>query len=519
MIFYEKETLYGLALASLPAIFSIYFFFFRDNRKAGLLLLLASAFLLRLVMVSLDPFLHEWDERFHALVAKHMMDRPFVPMLFAEHILPYDMRDWGYNHIWVHKQPLFLWQMALSMKIFGINTIALRLPSVVMGTILVWLVYDISRKWTQNEMVSFLAAFLAAFSGYSLELVSGFVSLEHNDLAFLFYMTCSYWAFTRYVDSGHQVRWAVLIGLFAGLAILNKWLTGFLIFGGWGLYLILSEYRTQLRYYLHIAYGLLVTCVVFVPWQLYIMKAFPAESAISYETNRKHITESLGHPGDVWFHFQFLPEAYHIVLIGLMVIGIASILNTDGQKRILSITYITMCVVLFGFFSIIVATKMPALVYPAAPFFFILMAYGAYAVIRFVFKHEIQVPVRRMWIFSLTVLFLGYCSFKPMKIAAERSPDNVFRNNKLINTAVYKSLEPEITKKYVIFNCEPYENIELMFFQDVIAYHWYPEPAKIDSLQQAGYHIAAFQFHDHPQVLPQWLVEDPEVLVLDKGLK
>ena len=247
MTFYQSETFTGILLTTIPALASMYFYFIRRDERAGLALLLLTAFVLRLLMISLDPYVQSWDERFHALVAKNMMDFPFKPMLYREQIMPYKPDDWSAMHIWVHKQPLFMWQMALSMKIFGLSTFALRLPSAIMGTTLVWLTYDIGRKWIRNDHVAFISAFLTAFAYYALELTAGWMSLEHNDIAFLFYMTCCIWAFTKYLHSQFQIKWAILIGIFAGLAILNKWLVGLLIFGGWGLYLILFLPRFEMK--------------------------------------------------------------------------------------------------------------------------------------------------------------------------------------------------------------------------------------------------------------------------------
>jgi len=241
MIFYAQETWIGLCIASLPAIVSAYLFFYTNKKNTALGLLLLSALLLRLLIISLDPFLHEWDERYHALVAKNMVTNPFKPMLVVHPIMAYNMLDWSNSHIWVHKQPLFLWQMAASMKVFGINEIAMRLPSAIMSTGLVWLTYDLCKNWVpKHNEVAFIAAFLTTFSAYTLELVSGRFSLDHNDLAFVFYVTCSFWAWTRYVHEGSRLKWAVLVGLFVGLAVLNKWLTGYLVFGGWGLYLLIN---------------------------------------------------------------------------------------------------------------------------------------------------------------------------------------------------------------------------------------------------------------------------------------
>ena len=106
--------------------------FKQSNYRLCVLILVVLGITLR-VFAGSDLFLHDWDERYHALVAKNMMDDPFTPMLYQNPILGYDIENWCGNHIWLHKQPLPLWMMSASMSVFGINEIALRLPSILLG--------------------------------------------------------------------------------------------------------------------------------------------------------------------------------------------------------------------------------------------------------------------------------------------------------------------------------------------------------------------------------------------------
>ncbi len=523
MPFYESNVLTFLLLLSIPAFIGLYFFMVRKERTAGLIMLLYSAFALRILMISLDPFLHEWDERFHALVAKHMINHPFKPMLFIQHILPYNMEDWGYNHIWVHKQPLFLWQMALSMKIFGVNTFALRLPSAIMGTVMVYLIYDIARMWIKNRDAAFVAALIATFSFYPLEMISGWVSLDHNDLAFTFYMTCGFWAMLKYMQSPtNKIKWALLIGLFAGLAVLNKWLTAFLIFGGWGLYVILSPLRGQLKSYLHIGFGMVACFLVFGPWQLYILNTFPQETAISYATNRKHMTEDLGHPGDALTHLKFLTTSYGYLVMAMFVCGLLYLLWKKKSSRTFTLSALGMIIVIFSFFSFLVATKMPALVYPVSALIIVIAGTGLYALVHYTFglipNYSTRVKWRPIALIAMS-LIVAYSTFKPKTIAAERRYDNVYRNNKINNNTVFKQLNKDILEDRVVLNCRPYENIELMFYQDALAYHWYPEAFKIDSLKNIGYRFAAFDYPGDPQQLPEWIKADTSIMILPFAMK
>jgi 4-amino-4-deoxy-L-arabinose transferase-like glycosyltransferase len=523
MIFYSSETLIALAIASIPASVSLYTFIFLSKKKMSLILLSFSAFLLRLFMAAVDPFLQDWDERFHALVAKNMINHPLKPMLRVQPIMDYDYTSWCCNHIWVHKQPLFLWQMALSMKLFGINEIAMRLPSVILGTAMVFMIYQIANYWFKNSYVSYLSAFIYTFSFYQLELTSGRFSLDHNDLIFTCYVTASIWAFTQYLRYNFKLSWTIAIGVFVGCAVLNKWLTGFLIFGGWGLYATFSKDTLSiLKKYSHILISALIACIVFVPWQLYIIKTFPLESAYEFEFNRKHIFEVLqGHVGTNLYHIDFLTTAYGRFLIPFSLLGIFYAFKQIKVDKVLSVAMFIMVVVVYAFFSLIVKTKMPAFVYPVSSIIIVLMASGVFnsltSVSNLLLKENLSQWIKKT-ILAFLILFLGIYSLKPWEIAKNRSISNALRNAKINNTQIYNSISDEITEKYVIINCKAFEDTEMMFHKNVNAFHWFPEQRVLDSLQNKGYQFAAFK-SNNDQNLPEYITNDKRILIIDKQLK
>ncbi len=503
-------------LASIPALFSVYFYFIADKKSTALYLLLISAFLIRLVMISLDPYLHEWDERFHALVAKNMISNPFKPMLFAHPIMFHDYKDWSYSHIWLNKQPLFLWQIALSLKVFGTNLFALRLPSALMSTVIVWLTYDISRKWIGHSTIAFITAFITVFGYYSIELVSGNFSLDHNDIAFLFYITCSFWAFTKYIESKFNWQWAILIGLFVGLAILNKWLAALLIYGGWGIYIILDPgSRFHFKRYLHLLLSLVTTCLVFLPWQIYINNSFPLEAAHVLEFNKLHFSDALGHPGSIFYHIQFLPFAYDYLIILFFIIGLVAIFSSKNINKKLTISFLSMILFLYLFFSVFVKTKMPSYVYPVSSLIMILSAFGLYTSIDVITERFSISPGKRNTILLIATFVIGILALKPWTIAYKRNLVIEKRNSKIYNTTIYKNLDDAILKDHIILNCRTYENIELMFFKDVTAYHFYPTEQVFDSLQTRGHRFVAFDYADR-QKLPEYMANDKEIIILQE---
>nr|MBA3707012.1 glycosyltransferase family 39 protein [Bacteroidota bacterium] len=140
----------------------IYFFSWRiqtkGNFKIALLLLMLGGLIIR-AYVSADFFLHDWDERYHALVSKNFIRHMLLPTLYDNPVMPYDIQSWTSSHIWLHKQPIPLWTMAVSMWLFGVNEIALRLPSIVLTTIGIYLTFYIA-SYFFNKKTAFIAAFL-----------------------------------------------------------------------------------------------------------------------------------------------------------------------------------------------------------------------------------------------------------------------------------------------------------------------------------------------------------------------
>jgi 4-amino-4-deoxy-L-arabinose transferase-like glycosyltransferase len=514
MMIYSPEVYMLLAPVALILLASIYFHFYKQKYQIALVLLILSGFCFRLIMAALDPFLQDWDERFHALVAKNMMDFPFKPMLRVDPLAPYKVEDWCCNHIWVHKQPLFLWQMAISMKLFGINELAVRIPSVLMGTISIYLIYDIAKHWIKQVDVAFVAGMLFAVSYYQLELTSGWFSLDQNDVAFSFYVTASIWAFIKYISSDKPIQWSIAVGFFVGCAVLNKWLTGILVFGGWGLYLLLhGQRKNQWQYWRNLIIACLVSLIVFLPWQVYIAYAFPLETLVMHKSNSSHILENLGHPGTNWFHLNHMRKIYGQFLLIFIPLGIYKVLSSKQIDRKLSISLLSMVLVVYTFFSLIVKTKMPALTFPVNGLIWIIVAIGI------VMCYQSILQFSKTAIASIMMVPMAIYTLKPWQIADQRSEHNLRRNAKIENTVLHKNIDLDgVLKDRVILNCKSFEDVELMFYRNINAYHWYPEASVMDSLLQNGHKFAAFKSHND-QHLPEFIYNNPEIVIIEEDIK
>jgi hypothetical protein len=285
-------------LAALTAAGLLFCFAWRAWRRgrpeAAAAAIVAAGLVLRM-FAGCDLFLHTWDERYHALVAKHLIEHPLVPTLYDHPVLPYDYRDWRSNHVWLHKPPLALWMMAAGMRLLGPDEIAMRLPSLLLSALAIFLTYVIGSH-LGGRRVGLLAAAFQAVNGYLLQLPAGRVAVDHVDNALIFFVELGILFAVLQVRSvgggGRRGRWAFLaatlaIGAATGLAVLSKWLPGLLPIPVW---LALVWRRLPPR---RIAAGLLViaaTCAaVALPWQIYVREAFPLEARWESAYNLYHL--------------------------------------------------------------------------------------------------------------------------------------------------------------------------------------------------------------------------------------
>ncbi len=501
---------FGLCIISLVL-------FQKQKYSWALISLFFTAFFLRLFMAHLDPFLHEWDERFHALVARNMMHDPFKPMLRASDWARYDYRQWSRNHIWLHKQPLFLWQMALSMKIFGVSAFAIRYPGVLMGSIGVIMIYRIALLMTANRSIAFLAALLTCFSYYPLEFMSGLFGMDMNDTAFSFYVVASLWAFAEY-SVKKTLKFAVLIGFLSGCAILIKWLPGLLVFSGWGISILLNikkeNFKTNVIHYLT---ALVVCVVVFMPWQIYILHRFPLEAHFEYEYNIRRLHEAVDGRSGTWlFYINNFDLYFGQYLFWLLPAGLLLMLFLKRYHTRLSLVFALYFIIALAFFSLISRTMVTGYFLLVTPVGYIFMAIAIYHLI----CHE---KVLR-YLYIPAALLISFFILNLGEITNQHDPGNINHNNggdwtsKRDNTLIYSNLRkymPATVK--VIFNAKDYEDV-MFYNNDIDAFYSYDiNISDLDKIKKQHFLIAAFNAHNEP--LPDFIWSYDSIFIIKQEIK
>jgi len=446
----------------------------RQNFKVAVLLLVFCGFALRF-FTSSDLYLHSWDERYHALVAKNMIHHPLVPTLYDKPVLPYDHTAWSSGHVWLHKQPMPLWLMAGSMGLFGVNEIALRLPSMLMTSIGIWLTFILG-SYFFNRKTGYLAALFYAINGLILELTGGWLPTDHIDIAFLFFVELSVTFIVLYIQKRRTV-FTVLSGVSLGCAILSKWLPALIVLPVF-LFMVADSGKIPVKTVI-IQFSLLVfvTFLIFMPWQIYIFRAFPVEAAWESSFNLRHITESLeGHDEPFYYYLGKIMVNYgELIYLPLAWFLWTWIKRPEDLKRWALVFWFFIPLIFFS----AIRTKMQAYILFTSPVLFIIAAE---------FWHQLEGWKKRIRYPAFINLILVLLIVLPARYSVERSKafGNIERNPawaqdlRALNIA-----EPD--PKTILFNYP--RQVEAMFYTQLTVYNEVPDIMTIRELQQKGYKI------------------------------
>ena len=457
----------------------LFWFAHRSAKKENYLLSVSLIFLAGLILrlfAGMDFFLHPWDERYHALVAKNLLRHMFVPTLYEHPLFNYDYKDWMSNHIWVHKPPLSLWIIMLSLKLFGINEIAVRLPSILLSSIGIVLTYYIGKELF-SQKVGLLAAFFFSINGLLIDLATGRNPTDHPEILFVFFVELGIFLSVYYMK--HRSYFVIsLIGIATGCALLTKWLPGLIIVGI--LFLILLKEEPWKQVIGKCVLVALIAAVIVAPWYVYIYSSFPREAAWENYLNYMHISTSQeGHIGSVFFHILRMPGIFGELIYIPFIMFFYSLLNKKFSTT--TIVLVFWFLVPYLFFSF-VSTKMPGYIMISAPAVFIILSLAFWTV-----KDNLKNSSYRI----LKIIFLILLVVLPIRTAIERIRPFQQSNRTETWAARLRELNTQIPQSNaVVFNVE--HNIEAMFYCNFTAYPFIPSNEQIQQAIQKGYSVYLF---------------------------
>ncbi len=512
--YFTDSQILPLVVSSIILIASTVAFHF-DKKRTALILLFLGSLGFGFFIANLDNFLILWDEQYHALVAKHVLDNPFKPTLYSTPLLDYDYRNWTANHIWLHKQPLFLWQIALSLKLFGINELAVRIPSIILHAIATLMVYRIG-KISYSATVGFYGALFFSVTYHLLELIAGKYATDHNDISFMFYVTASFWSWFEYQNS-QKKYWLILIGIFSGCAVLVKWLVGLLIYAVWTISLGVNDKKNwlKLKAYFPMLISFAISLLVFIPWQLFIFNTYPAEAKFEFRLNTEHFFQTVeNHGGNFWFHFNAVKNIYgsgdavpFLILIGLFLY------LKNATTKIYRVSILSAILITYGFYTM-ASTKMTSFCIIVSPFGFLALGTLTDSLINLL-KTKIKFQKFETLFGPIAVVVICFSLLNLSKIANYHTDwkpkDNKNRNAELEQMEVIKKLSDSLHgDKYAVFNADIRfsGHIPIMFYTDYIAYDFVPDQRQIEKIKSQSYKIAILDNDS----LPDYIRKDNEIV-------
>ena len=316
------------------------------------------------------------DECCHALVAKNLLKHPFKPTLIDIPYLSTFAFDWGANHVWLHKPILGLWQIAGSYWLFGVNTWALRFPSMILSTAAVWLTYLIGKELLSRQ-ASFIAATIQAFSPFLMRLIHGYQFSDAIDISLLFWTEFAIYFLVRALRTGKW--WEVaLAGFGQGCAFLSKSYLALIVTGLVGTVWMApalgmakrSDTCIRGRHVLGLTATFLLTTL---PWTLWTAIRFPVEFWHEHLYTWLHLTTNIENWEGPWHKVILIygPILYGIFYIPMGMAVLALLWKLFSEENIgLTLTYAWGFGVLIP--HLLAATKTPSAILIGMPAFLLL---------------------------------------------------------------------------------------------------------------------------------------------------
>lgn len=220
-----------------------------------LLVLLGLFLAIRAVTIPIHPLTDDTEARY-AMVAKDMA-------YSGDWITP---RVWIYENCipYLGKPPLHFWATALSIRLFGANEFAARLPSLIGAVLVILLMFIILRRHVETDMIQ--SALMILTSSALFFALAGAVIIDMVLTLFITGAVLSYQAFLIERVKLRKRLWSFSVFIFLGLGFLTKGPVALVMFGiPVFLYTLIHKRWTTLKEHAWLP-GILIFLALTIPW-------------------------------------------------------------------------------------------------------------------------------------------------------------------------------------------------------------------------------------------------------------
>jgi 4-amino-4-deoxy-L-arabinose transferase len=319
--------------------------------------------------------LTEWDESYHALVARNVLRHPLTPTLiddpaFDPARLPL---SWKGSNVWFHKGPLPSWLGAAGMAISGPVPLGLRGASLALSLGSVILLCLLGRALF-SPRAGLIAAALLAVNPFFTGQIHGLMLTDIVDTTLLFFVLAGLLALALAARSGGALL-AAAAGAAGGLAFLAKFYLGLAV-PAVAVLLVVADREARanlLRARPAAAFvgGLLG---VLGPWAAYYQARFPVEFSRDVLYYLGHLTGSSEGWGAPWdrYVFDYLPNAARDAFVPGLFAGVALCAQPRPRRR--GAVFTCLWLLAAAVPHVLARTKVPSYGVVAAPALLLLTA-------------------------------------------------------------------------------------------------------------------------------------------------
>lgn len=433
------------------------------------------------------PYISQWDEAYHALVAKNLAAHPLTPTLYEDKVLPADDKEWAKAGVWLHKPPLPLWLMAAAIAAFGEGEAAFRAPAVVLDAAVIVLVLLLARELfgERGKVAGPFAAALYAVNPLMIRLVSGRIPDDTPHVVNAFFITLSVLLFAAAARRGSR-RLAAAAGLTVGLGTLCMSAVALLGVAA-PLPLLLSRRGTRGAARL-LAAAVPGFAAAALSWPLYCLSRWPELWRHESALHVGHLFTALDAHAHSWrWYAEILPVHYGGSAFLAALLAAGSVLfaaRTAARERDGGAASVLVWALLpYVFFSLI-ATKLYAYVCVAVPALCLLAGLLAQAL-----WSARRGPLGRAALACLAAIVVQGLLVGGERLRADYSvcPWNAlydYPSFRRTMTALRGAGGPA-----VILNVGDSKQPQAMYYSGISAYADEPEPALVRGLLSRGYRV------------------------------
>ena len=310
------------------------------------------------------------DEQTYSQWAFHMVKS-------GDYLTPW---AFGGDAIWIGKPPLTMWLMSLSYQLFGVSNFSSRLISAIFGSLSLVLVFYLGKK-LYNSFVGFLSAVILGTFATFYE----FARRAMTDVPFIFFVVGSLYFFVLSENPAKKgkINWyAVLSGIFFGLALMTKQIQALLIPLIIFIYLILTRRTVRFIFTRNFTLFWGIAFLVFSPWLIYMAASYGTQFwqwFFMYHEVMRIVSPLEGHSGNYLYYFTTFATNENLLYVVLLPFAAGLCVFNSAVKRLkqdsLILTWILIVLAVFTFAE----TKLD---------YYILSTYPAFAIAMSTFIYQ-----------------------------------------------------------------------------------------------------------------------------------